>query len=1088
MKYTAFFFILFISIVCSLIDSEYSCVYKLSKDCGNLKDYEYDATKDLYNFCYFPPYIQCNADNVTKINWQFTCSNSSFILTSTYFDCFQQLGYLSVSRLNISSDFIYNKIKNVNEINFDQANIASITNYIPSYQKFSINSNRFLVDNAQLKYLQNVEFFYSTTSLINFSNDGTIPQNKSLKEFSTKTNKFPDLTGYDSIKILTIIIPETVDTSSFSNLKSYSKLSTLRIISNSFCSDFIYDINQLSSTTLTSLYIIGCIKPLTRFYSLKNISTVVNFDISIDGSLYYLLMNNERFFPFDEIQPVQQLSMKGGNFKMYSIGRTFENVSSVILSNNNVVATFEPKFGDLPFALDISNNFISGELDSSWCSTSLIIRNNNFTGDIPSCFYCYFDDLNLKDTIVTGNQFNQVKTACTTIIPNLKVSNNNVIVYGTDLPLAINQFRSIPSLDWNIRIRSKEFGINSNLIPASTKTIDFLILNGKYNFTLALDQNQPPIISNIKFTTSNSVLISGSYFTYDISSISFLVDYQPCSVSSSSFYEIQCSLGPSFVNGAKLVLSYLKIGDRPSEQILIDTSVSFNNIYCSNNCSGIGLGICNMRENICVKCPSDCSNHGICNIFTNKCTCNNGFVGDDCSGIACNPSDCNGNGICDTSIGKCNCNIDWASSDCNTTNHYVSSIISTSTSGGLVTLLGMFGDTHNNPSIKIGDLNCLPLFTINSKMIQCEIGAGVGYKSVQVTQNGITWIGNEQFKYYDTILSCPSQCSSHGICNTSTGNCKCNSNWSGIDCAIEIKLDSPPSNSTIDTDTGNSVLKNGETKYSILITSINEIDFNGNSIKEISLENNWIFDSNKSNENFYYFIQYLNNSNNNNINNNNNSNEINNDRTIIISTIEEVKQSKQFSFADINFNVESGSIKFTTTIKNWKYSSVLNTLELRMNTTVDQNDDCNDDDTNIAINNNNADKLNYMTISKNGKVLYGRFLEKVLSDSRPSYVQNRIIEKNENSILVGLNLPHCVDSCIVDPDFSVLVNSDFSSNCNNSNNNNRKKWLIPVAVVVPVVGLSILVMIFYVLYRKNSTLIKVHLLSKIKLKNMNPNK
>ncbi|KAM9960321.1 hypothetical protein ACTFIW_009450 [Dictyostelium discoideum] len=1086
---TSFFLILFISIVSSLIESEYSCFYKFAHDCGALATFG-DATKG-YDFCYYPPLVKCNSDNVTYINWQFQCKNSSFILTPTYLGCFQQLGYLSISLLNVSSDFIYNKVENASEINFDQINIESITNYIPYYKIFSLNSNKFILDGVQLKYFQNVQHFYSTTSLINLLNDGTIPQNKTLIDMSIKSSKFPDLTGFDSIKSLNLVLPKTFDSSSFSNLKSFSKLSSFKLRQDTslFCFDFINDINQLSSNSLVSLSIIGCMKPLTSLYSLKNISNNPSFNFDIDGSLYYLNNNNEKLFPFNEFQPTQIFSMKGGNFKMVNIGSLFQNVSTVLLSSNGIEAIFEPRIGNNPISLDISNNSITGNLDSTWCSTLIVIKNNNFTGDIPPCFYCYFDDSSIKNMITPGNQFNQVKTECTSIVPNLKIVNHEIVIYGTDLPLLTSHFKTVPSLQWYISVRGKEIKVNYDSLPSSSpqlKTIDLLIFNGKYNFTLALDQNQAPIISKVAFVSSNSVLISGSYFSYDKSLISFMVDHQPCIITSSTFYEIQCSLSASFINVASLVLSNLKIGNHSSEDILIDTSISFINLYCNENCESVGYGICNMKYQTCVECPSNCSSRGTCDIFTNKCECFNGFVNDDCSGIKCNPSaNCNGNGICDTSIGKCNCDINWASSDCNTTNHYVSSVISTSTSGGVVTLLGMFGDVHDNPLIKIGDLTCLPIIKINSTMIQCEIGPGKGHKAVQVAQNGITWYGNG-FKYYETTLPCPSQCSSHGHCNTTTGICKCDSKWSGIDCAIEIQIDSPQSNSTIDKGTGDSTLNNGETKYSILITSINEIDFNGNSIKEINLKNNWIFISNKSNDNFYYFIQYLNNTNNN-----------DNDTTIIISTIEEVKESKQFSFADINFNVESGSIKFTTTIKNWKYSSVLNTLQLRMNTTVDKiikndHDDCNED-VNISINNNDGsdddidiDKVSYMTISKNGKVLYGRFLEKALSDSRPSYIQNKIIKKNENSILIGLNLPHCVDSCIVDPDFSVLVNPDFSSNCNSSNNNNnRKKWLIPVAVVVPVVGLSIVASIFYVLYRKNSTLIKVHLFSKVKLRNMN---
>ncbi|KAN0043383.1 hypothetical protein ACTA71_011035 [Dictyostelium dimigraforme] len=55
-------------------------------------------------------------------------------------------------------------------------------------------------------------------------------------------------------------------------------------------------------------------------------------------------------------------------------------------------------------------------------------------------------------------------------------------------------------------------------------------------------------------------------------------------------------------------------------------------------------------------------------------------------------------------------------------------------------------------------------------------------------------------------LSCPFQCSSHLICTTTTSVCKSYPKWSSIDCSIEINLDSPQSNSTINKNTGDSIL------------------------------------------------------------------------------------------------------------------------------------------------------------------------------------------------------------------------------------------------------------------------------------------
>ncbi|KAM9978625.1 hypothetical protein ACTFIY_012373 [Dictyostelium cf. discoideum] len=55
-----------------------------------------------------------------------------------------------------------------------------------------------------------------------------------------------------------------------------------------------------------------------------------------------------------------------------------------------------------------------------------------------------------------------------------------------------------------------------------------------------------------------------------------------------------------------------------------------------------------------------------------------------------------------------------------------------------------------------------------------------------------------------------------------------------------------------------------------------------------------------------------------------------------------------------------------------------------------------------------------------------------------------------------MNLPHFIRSCKIDPDFSVLLSTNFKSSCPSDNDGDKKSWLIPVAVTVPVVACSVL--------------------------------
>jgi hypothetical protein len=61
-------------------------------------------------------------------------------------------------------------------------------------------------------------------------------------------------------------------------------------------------------------------------------------------------------------------------------------------------------------------------------------------------------------------------------------------------------------------------------------------------------------------------------------------------------------------------------------------------------------------------CPNHCSEKGVC--AYSKCTCDDGWAGDDCSAVACD-SDCGapaGKGACTNGI--CSCSASWSGADC----------------------------------------------------------------------------------------------------------------------------------------------------------------------------------------------------------------------------------------------------------------------------------------------------------------------------------------------------------------------------------------------------------------------------------------
>ncbi|KAN0004444.1 hypothetical protein ACTFIZ_010607 [Dictyostelium cf. discoideum] len=260
----------------------------------------------------------------------------------------------------------------------------------------------------------------------------------------------------------------------------------------------------------------------------------------------------------------------------------------------------------------------------------------------------------------------------------------------------------------------------------------------------------------------------------------------------------------------------------------------------------------------------------------------------------------------------------------------------------------------------------------------------------------------------------------------------------------------PGSNTTIDSNTGNTNITNQQTNYQILITKLIEIDFNGNQINEYLLLNKWSIISNIS-KTVYTFIQ-----------------SIQNDQCNITYTIEEINKDRDVTFAGINFKLTSGSVKMTVSIENYQYSSNLNTLQLQMKSSVNEiqtnheMNNCNDGQIEINSAPNQDNSLNYITIKKDAKVLNGRFIDRIESDGISTFMQTVLISKSNDSIIVGMNLPHCTKKCLLDPDFSVLISPEFIDECGD----NRKSWFLPVVIVAPIVFLTLIIIFVVIIIKK----------------------
>ncbi|KAM9984477.1 hypothetical protein ACTFIZ_004181 [Dictyostelium cf. discoideum] len=512
-----------------------------------------------------------------------------------------------------------------------------------------------------------------------------------------------------------------------------------------------------------------------------------------------------------------------------------------------------------------------------------------------------------------------------------------------------------------------------------------------------------------------------------------------------------------------------------------DCSIPF--IGCPIDSKGricYGFGTCNNLTGVCtcddnhqssdcsipfVKCPSvnsifECSGYGQCQNTTGICTCDELSFSDDCSLHNCLEPNCNLNGKCDLSIGQCRCNSLYTGNDCLIPLHFVSSVIPSLETGGSAIFYGHFGDLHSDLKLTIGDLPCQITFN-SSNLINCTAPPGTGIKSITVSQNHIIWSGKDIYKYISNNLKCPNDCSNNGRCNQTTLECECFPNFGSFDCSGSVE-NIPKSNITIDTNSSTTTIKNQEINFQIYYKQLLEVDYNGKIIKQYYLNNNW--NSNKSSSPSpssldqieHIFTQSINDGNN---------------QCKIITNIKEINNKQEITFADTIFKLEPNSIKLTISIQNYTYQNNLNTLKLEIVTSVNQDDDndndCNENESNLDISNSNdLSVFNYIKISKNNKLFSGRFINRVVSDGVSTFLSSTTTKSSStfDFITVTLNLPHCKKECVIDPDFSVLVTSKFQQNCEKDDNN--KKYVIPVAVVVSVVGAAAIAAGAYIFYRK----------------------
>ncbi|KYR02005.1 hypothetical protein DLAC_00798 [Tieghemostelium lacteum] len=405
------------------------------------------------------------------------------------------------------------------------------------------------------------------------------------------------------------------------------------------------------------------------------------------------------------------------------------------------------------------------------------------------------------------------------------------------------------------------------------------------------------------------------------------------------------------------------------------------------------------------------------------------------------------------------------------------------TTGGTVYISGTnLGTTPSQVKITVVSLNnsnskfYIPI-TMNNLYIQFELPPQeIGQLYIMVHVNSIksnSYLVSVQHESTTTPqISCPGtpECGgpSNGVC-TPIG-CQCKTPWTGNDCLSQIVVVTPDIDPN-DPDVGgdfNSTLPDGETvtlKSLISILALNEVDRNG----QVQASHNfttWIYTNTTSNSNSAnQEYQYLTNITNLGV------------TTNVTVNLQYYTQKTIVVFANQVLEMLPSTIKYQIELSPYGFSSTLNTLQLVMSASIQSSENSADSCTYQESGDISSSDSNYIKLQIDQHSIYGRYIKRGIIDNRIQPISNIVLNtivsnSTVSQTSIGINIPHYSESVLIDPDFSILVDTKPASDKENSICNNQDKKGLTKAqlagIIIGCVGFGAVVVasISYTIYKK----------------------
>ncbi|KAN0030542.1 hypothetical protein ACTA71_009182 [Dictyostelium dimigraforme] len=450
---------------------------------------------------------------------------------------------------------------------------------------------------------------------------------------------------------------------------------------------------------------------------------------------------------------------------------------------------------------------------------------------------------------------------------------------------------------------------------------------------------------------------------------------------------------------------------------------------------------------------------------------------------------CTSHGVFERNSNACLCDSQTNGGNCQFSKIYIDSVNSPTTNGGTTVLFGFFGNISTYSTIDIGLNPCINIIQSNEESIQCEVGPGIGIQNVTFNDGDLNFTLINTFRYVtiEPPLKClggdnPCGGVSQGTC-TKNG-CVCRSPWVGSDCSSKVIIIPQPSknysNPTIQLETNGDDINRNYTddtlfKSIISIVKLRELDFNSKEVNSFNFEK-WQF--NEIDNSTYKYESNITVP----------SANLNENSTItnVTITLQWFDKETNVSFAGDIIKMNPSSIKYTIEISKYKFANQLNRLQLVMSAMLGINKTdgiCSNKEFGEQSNEENS---NYLKIRIENHSIYGRFIKRAIVDKTKitslensmldsSTLLDSTIDHQTDSIsspeaYIGITIPYYQNHIIIDPDFSMLLDSreikSTSSICSKNGSGLSGSKIAAIVICSTFFAVAIGIGAFYYWYKK----------------------